>query len=453
MDQHTSLPAHIDRVPAFQRYAELRARGEVEVPPHLLGPRERRLHVRNTLLEDHSVRLAERPEAVAGKFALLAADPFTFFRGTALLYYRDHAGVDGHLPLVFSIGDAHPENFGIMPSARGVPFFGANDFDEAWIAPFTYDVCRGAVGFWMAARGRGLSGKKIRKVVAAFVEGYLRALEVFAADDSEATHQFTADRCPDLLDPWFEKAGRSRATFLRKRVDGATDRFVADDRIEPHQELIDVLQPVVDSYAAELDDGGRPDGFFRIHDVAYRHGGGTASQGLDRYWVLLDGWGPDPDEDVIIELKAARRSALSGLVPETSYEAKSSAERITFAQREFLVDGDALYGAAEIDGRSYVVRERSPMKVNINLEDLSADDLAGYARVCGGALAQPHARSETLAEGAAQGEIERRILAVVRDEVFSADILEFAEDGAERVGRDHQLFLEDLGRGAFDVAP
>ena len=34
-----------------------------------------------------------------------------------------------------------------MPNEDGAPFFGVNDFDEAWVAPFSYDVKRGAVGF------------------------------------------------------------------------------------------------------------------------------------------------------------------------------------------------------------------------------------------------------------------------------------------------------------------
>lgn len=449
------LPAHADRADAFRRYAELRAAGEVEVPPHLLGPRERRHHVRNTLIEDHAVRLRDTPEAVASKFAILAASAFSFFRGTALLYYRDHAGVDGHLPGVFSIGDVHPENFGIMPSAAGHPFFAANDFDEAWIAPFTYDVGRGAVGFWMAAHEQRLGRGGRRRVVRAFVEGYLDGLVAFAADDSEHTHQITEDSCPAVLKPAFTKARRPRAKFLSKRVDLEAHRFIPEERIEPRNDLVAVLQPVVDTYAATLADTGpgRPEGFFRVHDVALRHGGGTASQGLARFWVLLDGPSPAGEDDVIIELKMARRSALYGLVPATSFDARTSAERIALAHREFLVDGDALYGAAEIEGSSFVVRERSPQKVNISVAGFTDDELLAYADVCGRALAQTHARSEShlLDVGVEGPGTDIGILQVVQPQVFVADTVEWAEEGAARVLADHELFIEDLERGAFDA--
>lgn len=449
------LPAHADRADAFRRYAELRAAGEVEVAPHLLGPRERRHHVRNTLIEDHAVRLLDTPEAVATKFAILAASPFSFFRGTALLYYRDHAGVDGHLPAVFCIGDVHPENFGVMPSAAGHPFFAPNDFDEAWIAPFTYDTGRGAVGFWMAAKQQGLSRKARRHVVRTFVEGYLAGLVGFAADDSEHTHQITAATAPAVLEPAFAKAGRVRAEFLGRRIDLDAHRFVPEERIEPRPDLVPLLQPVVDAYAATLAPSGpeRPDGFFRVHDVALRHGGGTASQGLARFWVLLDGPTPAATDDVIVELKMARRSALYGLVPATAFDARTSAERIALAHSEFLVDGDPLYGAAEIEGRSFVVRERSPMKVNIGVAGFGAAELVAYAEVCGRALAQTHARSEShLVDVGVEGPgAEIGILRVVQPSVFVADTIEWAEEGGERVLSDHALFREDLERGAFDA--
>ncbi len=446
------LPAHADRADAFRRYAELRAAGEVEVAPHLLGPRERRLHVRNTLIEDHAVRLLDTPEAVATKFGILAGSAFSFFRGTALLYYRDHAGVDGHLPAVFSIGDVHPENFGIMPSAGGHPFFAPNDFDEAWIAPFTYDTGRGAVGFWLAAREQKLGRGGRRRVVTSFVQGYLEGLVAFAADDSEDTHQITEDTAPAVLKKAFAKAGRARGEFLAKRVDLEAHRFLGDERIEPRNDLVAVLQPVVDAYAAALVENGgpvRPEGFFRIHDVALRHGGGTASQGLARFWCLLDGPGPHAEDHVIIELKMARRSALYGLVPATAFDARTSAERIALAHREFLVDGDALYGSAEIEGRSFVVRERSPQKVNIRVAGLGEEELHAYAEICGRALAQTHARSESHAVDGEGDEVG--ILRVVHPEVFVGDTVEWAEEGGERVLSDHELFREDLARGAFDA--
>lgn len=293
-----------------------------------------------------------------------------------------------------------------------------------------------------------------RRVVTSFVEGYLTGLVDFAADDSEDTHQITEDTCPAVLKEAFTKARRPRDRFLAKRVDLAAHRFLPEERIEPRPDLVAVLQPVIDAYAATLAPShDRPDGFFRVRDVALRHGGGTASQGLARFWVLLEGRSPAPTDDVIVELKMARRSALYGLVPATAFDARTSAERIALAHREFLVDGDALYGAAEIEGRSFVVRERSPMKVNISVAGFGAEQLLAYAEVCGRALAQTHARSEShvVDVGVDGPGAEIGILRVIHPEVFVADTLEWAEEGGERVLADHALFCRDLERGAFSA--
>jgi len=79
----------INRSEAFQAFAKQRSQGAVLTPPTMLSPEERRLHIRQTLREDHQFRIQNRPEGAQAKVDELAKSPFTFFRGTALLYYRD----------------------------------------------------------------------------------------------------------------------------------------------------------------------------------------------------------------------------------------------------------------------------------------------------------------------------------------------------------------------------
>lgn len=443
-----------DRTAQFREYAERRSRGGVETPPMLLAPHERRQHVRHTLLEDHRSRIENRPDGAQCKFDTLAADPFVFFRGTALLYYRDHAGTDAHLPIVFTIGDVHPENFGVMPNSDGAPFFGVNDFDEAWAAPFSYDVKRGAVGFWIAAKENGVRKRNRRRVVRSFVEGYLAALRAYSVDDRSSTFQFRLDSSPPIIRALLTRAMIGRREFLGRLVDLETGRFTPSRKRVPHSSHVVEFQAVVDGYveANDLGDIPRPESFFRVLDVARKKGSGTGSLGLDRFWVLLEGWGPDPAQSVVLELKQARRSALYGLVPAnevTSEERpEESARRIVTAHEVHLVGGDPLYGFAEIGGRSFLTRERSPYKDNIEVATLGLDDLLAYAQVCGQALAQPHARSDA-ETGVMEGSAETRILSSIMPELFCGDVVEFAECAARRVYADHAMFRADHGAGAF----
>ncbi|WP_342026543.1 DUF2252 family protein [Corynebacterium bovis] len=495
-----SVPAHIDRAAAFARFARATGRGAVTVAPVLLTGQARRQHIRNTVLEDHRVRLHVVPDAVEDKLDDLVDDPFAFFRGTSLLYYRDHAGTDAHLATVPSIGDVHPENFGIIPGADGEPLFSANDFDEAWPAPFTYDVFRGAVGFALLVEAQGRKPSKRRKVARDFVRGYIRGVEACLFDPGEIDARVTADNAPGCLEPYFRKASRSRGRFLRKKVDPETDRFRHTDRITPRPELVDVLRPVVEEYARRVRPAGRPEGFFEVRDVATRSGSGTASRGLPRFWVLVRGWDDAADQRVILEFKLSRASAMQGLVPADPRSTMPPAERIAKAFTAFVGDGDPLYGHADIDGLSFLVRERSPMKVNVDAEDMSYPDLREYAELCGQLLARKQARADRVlreagADGGASGggagsasggagagagagadsasggagagsasggeagtgasggacgrSIMERIAEQIHAAVFLADAEEFVEEQVARVLEDHRLFSEDVERGAF----
>jgi hypothetical protein len=83
----------VDRTEVYGKFAQRRAEGEIFILPTMLPPEERRLHVRRTLREDHQFRIRNRPEGAEEKFDKLAKSLFKFFRGTALLYYRDYAGL------------------------------------------------------------------------------------------------------------------------------------------------------------------------------------------------------------------------------------------------------------------------------------------------------------------------------------------------------------------------
>lgn len=438
----------------FAQYAERVAKEEVVVPPYVLPPEHRRRHVRQTLREDHEERLENLPEAARQKFDKMTASPFVFFRGTALLFYRDMAGTDADLPYVLAVGDVHPENFGVMPSADGTPFFGLNDFDEAYIAPYTWDLKRGAVGFNLAQKQNGGSRKQRKKVVQDFVRGYLEGLRAFAADDREMTYQMRAENSPKLIRELLENAGKTREQFLSKLLADDRIHFAPSKKIEPISHRREEFQRAIDDYAARDErDRSTRDGHFHVHDVAIKRGSGTASLGLHRYYVLIDGPEPDLDESVVLEVKQARDSALTGLVPpERGVDVEGHAERIVTSHAVHLVGGDPYYGHAEIDGHSFLIRERSPYKDSLDIVDLGHGQLREYARVCGFILAQAHARSDE-DTGLLAGSVEHRILENVLPEVLVKDTARWAEDMAQRVVADWKTFRKDHAMGAFRFEP
>jgi len=440
------------RVEQYRGLAEALASGSQVVPPTQLIGHARRLHVRSTLREDHANRIEQDDHGTKEKFDQLADDFFKFFRGTALLFYRDMVGEDAGMPTVMALGDVHPENFGIMPDQAGNPIFGVNDFDEAIYAPFTWDMKRGAVGFWIAAKEvAGMKRNKRRRVVKAFAKGYLKAMKDYAENATEKNDSWRMDNSPKVIRRLFEEAWEERKEWLWDDYLKPNGRgFRADDELQPISHDIDKFQKAINDLAKKngIDVPDRA-GELKVKDVCVRHGQGTASLGLPRYYVLIEGPSKDATDDIIIEFKAARRSALEGLTPPTEFHAGDKADRIAHGQEVQLAHGDIFYGAVEIDGDSFMSRERAPFRDDIDLDELSDKTWRAYARACGANLAQAHALSDDL--GQVDYDVEPSIIeAASPRHLFMSDLVSWAEETADRLRADHKAFREDHKLGAFE---
>lgn len=442
------------RVEAYRELCGAFVKYPCVMRPSALTGFERRRHVRDTIVEDHAVRIDEKAEGAREKFEELAGSLYSFFRGTSLLFHRDMLGEDERMPTVLALGDVHPENFGIMPNADNVPIFGVNDFDDVLYAPFTWDLKRGATGFLIASEEIGGHKKKLRKkITCEFLKGYREGIGFYARHDKEASQQMRADNSPKVVRRMFKKAAKSRKAWLWDRYLNETGRgFPANEELTPISSRIDEFQGYVNEVAKQngIAPQGRA-GELRVKDVCIRHGQGTASLGLPRYYCLIEGPSKDATDDLIVEFKRARRSALEGLVPENDFFAGREGDRIAHGQAVHLANGDVFYGSVEIDGMSFMSRERAPFRDDIDLDDLSDKSWKHYAHACGLALAQAHARSDDAGE--LDYRIEPRILeAMAPDELFMDDILCFARSAVKRLKTDHCFYKRDLALGAFDMS-
>ena len=438
---------------AYRELARRLASREYIVLPIQLTGQARREHVRSTIREDHAVRIEQRSSGAWKKFDEMAEDFFKFFRGSALLFYRNMVGQDARMPTVMALGDVHPANFGVMPDENGAPIFGVNDFDETIYAPFTWDLKRGAVGFWIAAsETAGLGRKKRRKIVRKFVKGYLDAMQGYAVSPTEKNEQYRMDNSPKVIRRLFAAAWEERRDWLWEDYLKPSGRgFRASGDLQPISGDVAKFQKAVDDLAKSK--GINPPdraGELKVKDVCVRHGQGTASLGLPRYYVLIEGPSKNATDDLIIEFKSARHSALDGLTPPTEFDAGAKGERIVHGQTVQLAHGDIFYGAVEIDGESFMSRERAPFRDDIDLDELSYKTWKQYARVCGASLAQSHALSDDL--GQIDHDLEPAIVAAASPRrLFISDIVRFTEEATDRLRSDHVLFREDHADGAFAI--
>jgi uncharacterized protein (DUF2252 family) len=366
------------------------------------------------------------------KLKKIENSPFVFFRGTAGLFYRRMQGLDADKPRALIAGDIHPENFGVMEAADGTLSFGIDDFDEAALAPFSWDLRRGATGFSLYARDRDFAAADKRKIATAFVEGYRDAIKTFAVSGAEHGPFLHGAEPPAILKDLFKKSKKRRQSKILNKYtkDGA---FVQKTKLTPAPQLVDAMQAVIDDYRDTLGkDAPSGDAYFKVKDVGIRTGSGTASLGLARYYVLIDGKAAGHDDDIVLELKEELPStllALGGSPLHARYSVSAQANRAAHIMR---AGEDPLHGYVKYDGKEFLVRERSPKVVDPDLEDWDVDDVAAYARACGGSVAASHAR---------YGRTDERVADAMTD-ALTTEIVDFAIQADDQVTADHARYLK-----------
>src|SRR5829696_8779081 len=136
------------------------------------------------------------PHAFRVKFRKMARDPFAFYRGSAALFYADIAGpyaeaderwVSGEGARVWVQGDVHAENFGTYLDAGGRLVFDVNDFDEAYVGHWTWDVYRFCASLGLLGWQKALPDDTIDDLVQTYTRAYVDRVHHYAdaEDDTE----------------------------------------------------------------------------------------------------------------------------------------------------------------------------------------------------------------------------------------------------------------------------
>lgn len=277
--------------------------------------------------------LAADPAAFQVKFRKMAASAFAFYRGTACLFYADlerdrHGGpyLDERTGRVWIHGDLHAENFGTYMDANGRLVFNVNDFDEAYVGPFTWDLKRFAASVALIGYTKALSDEQISSLVRTYAAAYRERIHQLATGaKNEEVPSFTLDTADGALLGAL-RAARSRTRF--SLLDSMTEirdherRFTSDLGASPAKRGDGAIEldaatrykvlAAFDGYLETLPEESlvRPDSY-RVKDVVGRRGVGIGSAGLPSYNILLEGHSDALENDVVIYLKQAQTPAVS----------------------------------------------------------------------------------------------------------------------------------------------
>ncbi len=138
----------------------------------------RRAHAHVGKLDRDPVELLEQNSAdrvarlVPLRYGRMLASPFTFFRGSAILQAHDLSRVPNTGMVMPICGDGHLANFGGFATPERQLVFDLNDFDEAALGPWEWDLKRLAASFVVAARHMNLGGATADTLVDTAVASY-----------------------------------------------------------------------------------------------------------------------------------------------------------------------------------------------------------------------------------------------------------------------------------------
>jgi uncharacterized protein (DUF2252 family) len=392
----------------------------------------------------------------------MAASPFAFYRGSAALFYADMTGAyadDGFLDertsRVWIHGDLHAENFGTYMNSSGQLVFNVNDFDEAYVGPFSWDLKRFAASVALIGYAKALSDDVITSLVTAFARSYLTELRAIAAGGDDAIGSITLDNADGVLRRVLQQARlNTRVDLLAAQttIDDFERRFSLGDGVYEIDDAVGTpVREAFDRYLTTLP-AKRPVAT-NIKDIVLRKGVGIGSAGLPSYNLLLEGHTQALENDVIIYMKQAQVPAVARWIDDERVRGyfRHQGHRTAESQRALQAHADPWLGYTELNGVGQLVAEVSPYAADLDWSDVNEpEELSGVVADLGRAVARMHSvaddeSSHDLVDFSTE---EAIVAAVDKDEAgFVAHLVDFAHRYGDQAREDHQDFVDLFRNG------
>jgi uncharacterized protein (DUF2252 family) len=354
-------------------------------------------------LEIDRARTTRYEHLLAHKVARMSSSPLALLRGAAPLFYevldRHPVLTDGPPGEGWLVGDAHLENFGAFRTGALTTdesqttrqaervVFDLNDFDDAIVGPWRFDVLRLTTALILGGRELGTGGPHTLELCEALIDAYANS----------AFHRKRPPTPPRVVDALVDKVQtRTRKELLDQRTHllHGERRFMRGPRYEDLPKKTRArAERAFAKYIKRLPERDRmhPDAF-QVIDMAFRVAG-TGSLGCTRVAVLVRGKG-GPDGAWIFDMKEEDVPSAARIVGTPSLP---PGERVCEGIQSCLTRPPRMIGTTKLRGLSMFVRRLAPQEDKIELVKLKSDDLEPLARHMGALLGTAHRRGATRA--------------------------------------------------------
>jgi uncharacterized protein (DUF2252 family) len=427
------------------------------------GADDRQARIVEVLVAAFDELMRANPAAFRRRFRRMAAAPFAFYRGSACLFYADMAGgedpwADERTSRVWIQGDLHAENFGTYMDSSGTLVFDVNDFDEAYLGCFTWDLKRLAASVALLAWSKAISDADIEALIGTYLRGYVRQVRAFAERPGDEMVKLQLDSTEGVLHDVLLRAR------LRTRVELLDDlttvrdydrRFLRGPGVrELDADERDAAQRAFDGYLDTIPKGKRFGSItYRVKDIVGRTRFGIGSAGLPAYNILVEGRTQALENDVVLLMKQGNVAAPSRIVSDDRIRGYFVHEghRTAVSQRALQAHADPWLGHTELAGTGFVVAELSPYTSDLDWSELTEpaemDPVLDYL---GRATAKMHCVSDSDSEQTlVDFQCEEAIAGVIGagEDEFVRALTEFGMAYAEQSREDHRLFVDAFRGG------
>ena len=336
------------------------------------------------------------------KLERMSASPLAFLRGAAPLFYeilksRPELG-KGPAGKGWLTGDMHLENFGAYrPDPHSFPggrsgdtpdaTFDLNDFDDAVVGPFYFDVLRLATSLILGGRELGADGVRTIGLCEKLLEAHGKGL----------SGRFPVGPPPAPVAALVRQVSqRPQIELLDARTKGHGDgrRFTLGDRYKKLEgAIVRGVQSAFSAYVASLPAVDRDVGadHFEVIDAA-RRVAGTGSLGSVRIAVLTQGkWGHDGQWVFDLKEQGVPSAALLVGTPRMD-----PALRVVTAARACLAHPPRMLGTTHLSRIPLFGRRIAPQEDKLDLTRVAHEDLEPLTTCLGSLLGRAHRRGAAM---------------------------------------------------------
>ncbi|MET0235047.1 MAG: DUF2252 domain-containing protein [Kibdelosporangium sp.] len=431
------------------------------------GADQRREQIVEVLVDAFDDLMRADADAFRRRFRRMAAEPFAFYRGSACLFYSDmkhekDPWADERTSRVWIQGDLHAENFGSYMDSSGTLVFDVNDFDEAYLGCFTWDLKRLAASVALLAWSKAIPDSDIEALIGTYLRAYVRQVHEYAEKPGDELVKLQLDSTDGILhDVLLQARLRTRIDLL----DGLTTVEDYDRRFRRGPGVRDLEDDervtatrAFEAYLDTIPKGKRFGSItYRVKDIVGRTGFGIGSAGLPAYNVLVEGRSQALENDVVLSMKQGNVAAPSRIVADQQIRDyfEHEGHRTAVSQRALQAHADPWLGHTEIDGKGFVVAELSPYACDLDWTELTEPaDMDPVLACLGRATAKMHCVSDSDSEQTLVGfQCEEAIAGVIgdREEEFVRELTAFGMAYAEQSREDHRLFVDAFRGGLFQT--